>query len=308
MARLKVDVWRDLKEEISKRLQEYGYHVPSIQELRMQDRRSEDLKGKIKNYEPGLLVDHYLAVKARRIPSNKYMLFYSKEIRGDQQKYSRVKGIANLLLAGKDVNNLLSNGVRAANQLKQDNLDLLLSHWGIYHLHFDPARTGDLLFIYLKDNKAYLLDVKGHPSDDEEVWTNPELVEVLHKNWPKCLSQFRTNMDAEVFTREARTAMRNKNMNHLLRMSDGTSYFSPGGGVMTNGMSFYVRTQSDMIMHLLETTEQDAINHEVLIRKSLSIKEGDDLKLRIMFDENLTPHIYNPKRKRIINFVNREDI
>ncbi len=303
MAKLKIDVWRDLREEIATRLKGFGYHVPSPKELRMQDKRSEDIKEKTKNYDSELLLCHYLAVKARRIPLKKYKLFFSKEIRNDRQKYKRVREIACFLLNGKDVNGLLSNGVREANQLKQDNLDLLLSHWGIYHLHFDESRSRDLLFIYLKGNNAYLLDVKPHERDGEEVWTNPDLVEVLHTNWPKCLSQFKTNMEADVLTREARTALRSENANHLLRMKDGTSYFSPGGGVMANGMNVYVRMNSDFIINSLEIAEQDAINHESKIRKSLSIKDSDDLKLRIMFDENLHPYIFSPKRNKIINFV-----
>jgi hypothetical protein len=69
----------------------------------------------------------------------------------------------------------------------RSDLDLLISDWGLHHLHLTSEmeadgfvkRTGDLLFAAFTDDDAYLIGIYPHGS-----WALHELVEILVREWP----------------------------------------------------------------------------------------------------------------------------
>lgn len=115
--------------------------------------------------------------------------------------------------------------------------DDMLSHWGIQHLHLGLEvqsdgyieRTGDLLFVFFKEAKAYIVGVYNHTS-----WCDIDIIESIHKNWPSELAVFKSNSDALHLTQEHYTH-RSKNACCNIVVSDGTEYMAPGIGVTANG-------------------------------------------------------------------------
>ncbi len=113
-----------------------------------------------------------------------------------QQHHAAISSIIEKLETGLDVNAHLSKGVSVAYQPQADraaalhrrrDLDQLISDWGMHHLHLSTdvgpdgfvARTGDLLFVAIKPDAAYLLDVLPHGN-----WAEVGLVEIAVRNWP----------------------------------------------------------------------------------------------------------------------------
>lgn len=80
---------------------------------------------------------------------------------------------------GEDLSSYLPKDAK-----KWDYLDGLLNDWGIHHLHFfsKEARSHDtnyLLFARVTHDQFYAITVTGHRN-----WSDPELVEILKRNWP----------------------------------------------------------------------------------------------------------------------------
>ena len=48
---MNIDFLSDLSDELQAALKEYGLNVPSPEQLRQQDKRSDELKDKIENYD-----------------------------------------------------------------------------------------------------------------------------------------------------------------------------------------------------------------------------------------------------------------
>ena len=104
--------------------------------------------------------------------------------------------ISAAIQAGDDLTPYLSRGIKTAYvpQAQRDkrlhrrsDLDLLISDWGLHHLHLatqlEPDgfvhRTDDLLFAAFTDEDAYLIGIHPHGN-----WALRELVEVLVREWP----------------------------------------------------------------------------------------------------------------------------
>jgi hypothetical protein len=71
--------------------------------------------------------------------------------------------------------------------LGRKDLDLMLSDWGVHHLHLSTEVETDgfvkgskyLPFAVFQPNDAYLIDIKEHGA-----WTNTDLVRVIVDEWP----------------------------------------------------------------------------------------------------------------------------
>lgn len=107
-----------------------------------------------------------------------------------------VDAIVDALRDGRDITPHLSRGIktayvptahRDAKLQQRPDLDLLISDWGLHHLHLATTlesdgfveRTGDLLFCAFVDDDAYLIGIYPHGS-----WALHELVEILVREWP----------------------------------------------------------------------------------------------------------------------------
>lgn len=304
---LKINFWSDLEGFIKSELTSFGYQTPSAKELRRQDRRSEEIKNAIEHYDSERLVMHYFSILMRRIPTAKYHVFISDTIKSDSQKILLSQTIEAMLTAGIDANSHLSNRVKEINQVKKENLDLLLSEWGIHHLHFHADRSNELLLIFMRGTSIYFIDVLTHEDDEGtiETWTNTGLIEIIHRNWPEVIHAYKVNGDftCEDLTVEQRRNLRDKLTNSFVFMHDGTTYRGPGGGFMVSGVALDVVRSTDIILEQICQSERDVRSSIVEIRSQLKIADSDSLRLQLNFKPNLTHSIYHKNRDKIIRFT-----
>lgn len=307
-SKLKINFWSDLRSYISSQLTTFGYQTPSTKELREHDRAPEERKNATEHYDSQRLITHYFSIVMRRIPEANYQVFISDTIKSDAQKLALASLIENMLVLGEDVNSHLSHLIKKTDQLKKEHLDLLLSEWGIYHIHFDPNRSNELLFVYIKGTYAYFIDVLEHEDDEGtiETWTNTSLIEIIHRNWPDVIKAYKVNGD---FMCEERTTQQRRNLrgnftNSFVSMLDGSIYRGPGGGFMINGVALRVLRASDMIIEEICQHDKDVKANVGKIRTQLNIADTDSLRLQLMFEPNLASHIYHKNRNRIISFAN----
>ena len=204
---MNLDFLKQLELEVKNKITDYGLAVPSYKQLREQDKRDEEIKEKIENYDLENLLLHFLTIHTRRVPVKKWKVCISKNLEGKTE----INEIISMLESGKDINCLLSNRIKKINQTK--NPDLLRSEWGIYHLHFKKSRSDELLFVYFTSDSAYLIDILGHEKPDGSVvtWTNTDLIQILHDNWCDVIKQFVYKKDSKtpVLNVEERRSLRN---------------------------------------------------------------------------------------------------
>lgn len=124
-----------------------------------------------------------------------------------------------------------------------DYADAMLNDWGIHHLHLGTAsdpkgffmeRTGPVLYAYVTDSDAYFLTVAAHGE-----WSNQKLMQALHDNWPSVLAPFRIRgvNAGSPLTDDQIGLLRRGGVYLPVRVSDGTMYSPPGGGINTSGTS-----------------------------------------------------------------------
>lgn len=300
--KLRFNFWRDLSDEVEKRLKDLKYSIPSNWNLSGGETKS--LSDRMRAEK---LFKHFCSIALRRIPVINYEVHFSDLIRCDREKTELCEFFRSAFVNGVDVNHLISNKAKLVAQFKQENLDHMRSEWGIYHLHFDANRTADLLFLYIRGSDAYFLDVlpHGQDSDDIDLWCNKHLVETIHSNWPGIIKRFvfagLIGNDPAYESPVARKNARAKNANLWVRVSDGTVYMPLGGGFAADGSNLHVIRCVDQMLSKIEEAELDVKAGYVNIRKQLNLLDSEDLKLKLLFDENMEPYIYNKKRKAKIN-------
>lgn len=149
---------------------------------------------------------------------------------------------------GEDINPHRSKGNKDAG-----NLDDLLNHWGIYHLHLGLVigdegytdRTGDLIFCRFDSTTAFLIGIYPHG-----VWTRQALMQTVHDNWPESIRPWRAHgLKGNGLTDNQVDLLRKRNANHVLEMSDGTIYLPPGGGVAAAGLNVLDVYGADLLKH-----------------------------------------------------------
>lgn len=128
----------------------------------------------------------------KQISKKNYKVFISDELMNIQNPNKDI-----MLEIKKDFENgninLLNKRLSKAS-IKEDENDLLLNNWGIYHLHLGKldnsdfsARTKLLLFIKIIDDNVYFLDIKEHGN-----FSSIDFTKIMHNNWEDAIKEFRT--------------------------------------------------------------------------------------------------------------------
>lgn len=286
---MEIDFKKDLKLEIERIITEYGYKPPSFQDLKVQDKRDQNLVANIADYDLQNLLLHFFTVRSRRIPIKKWQVHISPELK-THPNYTLCKPIVEKLKNGEDVNNLLSKKVKKTNQKKSSHTDLLLYEWGIYHLHFSEAGSDNLLFVFLNNDEAYFLNILRHEkkSIGNVTWTNTDLIQILHNNWPSTISNriFRKGSKSKLLTTEQRKTLRQKASNTTVIVSDNTEYLPLGGGFSSSRHPVSSVMQSDRLLLDIRTLEKAVRGREAVIRNALS-RPTEKLKIRLYLDDEL---------------------
>ncbi|MAD43155.1 MAG: hypothetical protein CL623_12295 [Arcobacter sp.] len=124
----------------------------------------------------------------KQFSSQKYKVLISKELK------STTNNIVNEIKKDFENGNIDTLNKRLSKaSIKEDENDLLLNNWGIYHLHLGAiressfsGRTGLLLFIKIIDNKVYFLDLKEHGN-----FSSIDFIKIMHNNWSQEIENFK---------------------------------------------------------------------------------------------------------------------
>jgi hypothetical protein len=295
-----IDFFSDLSGEIQTALLEFGLNVPSLEQLRQQDKRSEELKAKYEHYDLFNLLHHFFTVYTRRVPVRKWNVHISDKLLNSIE----IIAIIDKLRHGYDVNLLLSNRIRKLNQSKF--ADLLLAEWGIHHFHFAETRSNELLFIFFSENDAYLIDILQHEKADGSIvtWTNTDLIQVMHDNWPNLLAPYISNINSQspILTTEDRKTLRNKAVNTTIIVKDGTEYMPIGGGYSASQHPVRAIVQSEILFQKVKQLQAIVEENSLTIQHALS-KLTSCPKLELKLTPNLEPIVIEVVHKVRLNFT-----
>lgn len=152
-----------------------------------------------------------------------------------------LKKLLDCLCTGQDLQPYFSKDV-----YNLDFVDDMFNDWGVLHLHLgdrpypkDPRfidRTGPLLFLYLSDSDAYLINIYNHGD-----WSRESILQTVLNNWPHLLRPYVIQGATGVvqpLTDKQRTEARKAGMATFieLRAADGTPVVlvPPGLGMTTS--------------------------------------------------------------------------
>jgi hypothetical protein len=242
-----MDFVEDVRAGLARELQELGYELPAPTGDAYKDAHR-------------ICVDHWNAI-ARRVSVRARTVHWSRELRvRDSQLAAAMRAglasVAQALERGDDVTPKLSRKV-----IERTFNDKMLHDWGIHHLHLGDTiegdgfakRTGDVLFVMIQANDAYLIDVRGHTA-----WTDEELVDIIHTNWPETIARFRYNAHSlhHMLTPQDRKNLRSKNANAAVATKDGTIYGGLGGGLVGSGDNVRAILWGDHTLRMAKSVQE----------------------------------------------------
>lgn len=231
----------DLRLQLTEQLSALGHRLPP-------------LGGDAVDFAHETLLRYYNA-RSRRIPARPRRLHWSKELfaRIPMLTPALQSGLAVTALEtmqGTDLTPRLSRQLSRPNQ--SDRSDTMLNDWGLHHLHLGVtveangmvAGAKEILFVLMRPDDAYLIDVGTHH------WTDLELVEIVHGNWPHTIAPWRFDNVrlGHPLTPQHLANLRDKNGNTLLQMRDGAAYLAIGGGLTGSGRTAQSVMWADRLM------------------------------------------------------------
>ena len=92
----------------------------------------------------------------------------------------------------------------------------------------------------VRDDDLYLLDIRAHGA-----WTDEDLVEIVHANWPDTIAHSRLRgLTGPGLSSVQRKNLRDRHMTTGVQVQDGTFYAGIGGGIVGSGDNFRAILQS----------------------------------------------------------------
>lgn len=178
------------------------------------------------------------------------------------------------LAAGTDISPRLSrqtatqyvpSSERGSLRSRRD-LDLLMSDWGIHHLHLSPTldggRTQNLLFLIVYSNDAFLIDILDHGH-----WTDVGLIEVVVRNWPTLMPVVTGVQLAQPISNSDRKRLREGGVAVLVEV-DGKIVFPRG--MTTAGTA------------IASTVRADGVARSLVLQRSLILQDEDSLNQQVI--------------------------
>lgn len=265
-----IDFYSDWIEYLKECLQELGYPIDKLS-------------------DPAQISIAYFNAIKRRVPIKIRKLFKAKEFSCPNELNAGLQIIENNIKNGDDINPHLSRGLK---KVKFD--DYLLNDWGIYHFHLGSEadsdgyikRTGPVLFGFMTHDSFYEINVYNHGN-----WTNIELIEIVHNNWPYLLEKFRLDDVIQMAYKPNSSIIkdfRKNQINSFIQVSDGTVYSQPGLGYATDGTAVEVSLATIRYKHFIRHLQKSVMDHLLdEIKKELNkvgYSEGEDIELKLCIE------------------------
>lgn len=241
-----MNLFKDVANTLRAQLREQGYDVSHVQD---DDHAALMLHSKVQRYT--------IEQRPRDIRKSSDFQCPTPYSRG-LQRFEKV------IQAGENLNPFRSTKIGSATLL-----DNLLDYWRIYHFHLGinlredgfVERTGGLLFCLFDDEYAYFIKIGTH---DPLQWTERELVEIVHRDWPELLEPFRVNGIANLehsVSDDERKRLWKANGSAFLEMADGTIYIEPGIGRTTGGLHIDDLSWADSVRRFADNIESQIENN-----------------------------------------------
>jgi hypothetical protein len=302
---MEVDFFKDLETEIKEKLKDFGYPIPSFEELRKQHISATEANLSYKHYDIKNLVLHFLTVTERRIPIKKWNIHISPQL----QNRTEIVNLVTMLSKGEDANGLLSNRIKSRHQNDKYSHDLLRYEWGIYHLHFTKKRSKNLLFAFIHNDDIYLIDILPHENKKLGIvtWTNTDLIQTLHDNWPHVIARafFKTDSE-ETLTTEQRQILRDKGGNTSVTVQDGTEYMPMGGGFSSSMHPVRAVIGTDRLVDRVRVLEHWVQHNEQAIRQAVDLHDRD-IDIKLILDESYIPQVFEVTKKALLNLIPNDE-
>jgi hypothetical protein len=223
----------------------------------------------------------YLNAYGRRIPAPKPRTVHeSRELSVPNEYQPAYEALKRLITSGADLRPYLSRDI--LKKKRPDRNDGLLNAWGIQHLHFEETGTTHILFCRITESHVFM--IQALPHDDDQVWVDTTLLQILHNNWPEELSFGKPRgLVPEVHPTAKRHTLRRQNANFITTMTDGTVYLAPGGGQMASGDSPEDLAMCDSIFSELKELQELVTTNVPSIRSALNWSQNKKLSIKMMF-------------------------
>lgn len=148
--------------------------------------------------------------------------------------------------------------------------DKFLHDWGIHHFHLGTtiesddfvSRTDEVLLAIIEPHHALFISIEKHNStNNPNLWVQKKALETIRMNWPSWLERTMFNTGStRVYSEQEQKTLRKKNANSAVTLDDGKEYYSPGLGVMANGMAMKARHYNNIIFITFERIEESIRN------------------------------------------------
>lgn len=244
--------------------------------------------------DPSDLCIRYVNWRRRQVPKGPRTVHVAPELQCPAALSGGFEALKDKIQRGDDLTAHLS--------IRLDDLEFddgLLNDWGIYHLHLGttphptkPAfvkRTGDVLMARFDNQNAYLIEIVPH-----QQWTRKRLLEIVHRQWPNTIAQYRVpGRPTQTFTEKQYAQLRKAGVLTMIEL-DGVGYQPLGGGSATSGVSVYVVNTCNRIIDSLRDYEAqlkakatevaEEFRSHVEADKGHAVSMGDILALRMQTD------------------------
>lgn len=238
----------------------------------------------------------------RRLPTiTSRKVIFSKEFVCPNENLKGLKSLVNKFESSECLKANLSKTI-----LKAGYNDATLDDWGIHHFHLGEReingvieRTKNVVFVLAFNNCALFIQVLPHGKGHSDVWVNESLIDIIHRNWPDSIAHMKSPYNGSILSTEERKNLRKKCVNSEIQVSDGTAYFSPGGGRMSNGVSFSDFTKLQFVFRELDYFEA-LVDKEKEQISSKIVSPSGELHLRVDFSDKNKINVYEVNTKSML--------
>lgn len=212
-----------------------------------------DRTGTMRELSLRALVTEFVTWRGRFPAPEPRAVHISQHLRDDPTRalyYDGLRAVIDELIAGKSLRPRLSKAVGHAYEMhvpatlqrrppRRQHRDLLLSEWGIHHLHLSTEqewkseflrRTRHVLLAAFRASNAYLIGIRAHESDGDN-WAAREILEIAVRNWPEGSVvervEFATGLSRDDWSDDDRRDLRQAGVNIGLEI-DGKPYMPMG--------------------------------------------------------------------------------
>ena len=202
----------------------------------------------------------YLDIMHRLVPAFPRQIHRPRGFKVPDRHKSGFDCLIHKVTKGKDLTPHLSKRTKISAKY-----DGLLDDWDIMHFHVgarrDPdgsvARTNDVLFARVTNTEFFICGFWPHKQ-----WGLRDILEVIHQNWPASIAQWKSPMPmrGDVPSNDAIIESRATGMQPLVPLSDGTVYFSIGGGITTAGVGTGIVERADRWISWVRQLEESVRN------------------------------------------------